>query len=79
MKCLSCDSNRVAAYCSRCGNDFCDTCELQAENALLRELIMRAAPLAWIFNEPDGEYLESAHQWEKDAQAALKDKEGKDG
>jgi hypothetical protein len=36
------------------------------------ELIMRAAPLAWLFNEYDeGEYTKSAHQWEKDAEALL--------
>jgi hypothetical protein len=45
------------------------------------ELIMRAAPLAWLFNEYDeGEYTKSAHQWEKDAEKLLKsyrDKEDK--
>ena len=41
-------------------------------------LISKAAPLAWIYNEPNGVYLEFASQWEKEAEKLLnKYKEGK--
>ena len=36
------------------------------------ELIMSAAPLAWLWNEPRGPYIESAAQWEKDAEDLIK-------
>jgi hypothetical protein len=41
--------------------------EIRAENERLRDLICRAAPLAWVHNHADPDAIEYAHQWEIEA------------
>jgi hypothetical protein len=38
-----------------------------SENERLRDLICRAAPLAWVHNHADPEAIEYAHRWEIEA------------
>jgi hypothetical protein len=53
-------------YLCSCARDRIQELEAALERG--RNLIMKASPLAW----DTGNYTESAHQWEKDAESWLK-------